>query len=82
MREGCSSPTGAPRGLDAVEQGALGEEEPAPGRMTAPENVLTPIEEVIPSIQNPLTSSESFFLVDSSGRQRMGDCSAQVFVIC
>jgi hypothetical protein len=83
MREGRPSPTGAPRSLDAVEQGALGNEEPAPLHTAVPENVLTPIEEVVPSIQNPLTSSESFYLIDSSGRQRMADYSARASVdIC
>jgi hypothetical protein len=80
VREGRSLSAEAPRSMDAVEQGTLGNEEPASQHMEPPENILTPIEEVVPSIQNPLTSSESFFLMDSSGKQRMDDHSARRFV--
>jgi hypothetical protein len=55
------------------EQEALAAENLAEQHAIVSANVLTPIEEVVPSIYNPLTSSESFFLVDSSGRQRKGD---------
>lgn len=40
----------------------------------------TPLEDMVPSIRNPLTSSETFFLVDSSGRQRyLGSSSSLSF---
>lgn len=40
----------------------------------------TPLEDMEPSIRNPLTSSEAFFQVDSSGRQRyLGSSSSLSF---
>jgi hypothetical protein len=74
VKDGISPPAVAPSSLSAVGQGSLGDEEPALQRTACPVNVLIPIEEVVPSVQNPLTSSEAFFMVDSSGRQRMSNC--------
>lgn len=32
---------------------------------------IRPLEDTVPPVQNPLTSSRSFFVIDSSGKQRM-----------
>ncbi|KAH8900601.1 hypothetical protein GQ53DRAFT_129539 [Thozetella sp. PMI_491] len=80
VRDGSSPPAGAPRSFDTVEQRAVEDEEPAPQHIPMLETAAPPIEEVVPSIQNPLTSSESFFLRDSSGRQRyLGSSSSPDF---
>ena len=81
MREVQSPPVVAPPNSNGVEQRPLGNEEFGPQDPSASDSVLTPLEDFVPSIQNPLTSSQSFFLIDSSGKQRMPHQWAHLFMI-
>lgn len=77
LRDRYSAPTEVPQSLIAPDQGPFDNEETVQQRIAQPESVPVSIEEFVPSVQNPLTSSESFFMVDSSGRQREIGHSAQ-----
>ncbi|KAH8811331.1 fungal-specific transcription factor domain-containing protein [Xylogone sp. PMI_703] len=71
-----------------VHETAIEQDEPAPNRDIQGSTIYVqpnveaalPLEDTVPPVQNPLTSSQSFFLTDTSGKQRyLGSSSSWSF---